>query len=56
MVKGVDSKFIARVNNFIQALPLHLDPSDREKNNNGGYIDFTEAYDWHQSTTRFSAT
>jgi len=45
MVKGVDSKFLARVNNFIQALPLHLEKSDIDKNNNGGYIDYTEAYD-----------
>ena len=45
MIKGMDHEFFDRVNDFVQALPLHLDPSDREKNNNGGYIDFTEAYD-----------
>lgn len=45
MIKGMDHEFFDQVNNFLQALPLHLDPSDRKKNNNGGYIDFTEAYD-----------
>jgi len=45
MTKGMDHEFFDQVNNFLQALPLHLDPSDSEKNNNGGFINFTEAYD-----------
>lgn len=44
MLKGLDYNFIDRVKDFIKALPLHLQANDREKNNNGGYIDFTEAY------------
>ena len=45
MTKGMDHDFFDQVNNFLQALPLHLDPSDSEKNNNGGFINFTEAYE-----------
>ena len=44
MQKGVDPQFIAQVKNFIKALPLHLEPSDRDNNINTGYINFTEAY------------
>jgi len=44
MLQGLDYNFIDKVKDFIKALPLHLQPNDREKNNNGGYIDFTEAY------------
>lgn len=45
MINGMGHDFIDQVNDFVKALPLHLDPSDRDKNTNGGFINFTEAYD-----------
>ncbi len=45
MQKGVDAKFIDQVQNFLKALPLHLQDSDRQFNKNIGFINYTEAYD-----------
>ena len=45
MQKGIDSKFINQVSEFIKALPIHLKSGDKQDNTNTGYINFTEAYD-----------
>lgn len=45
MQKGIDNDFIDRVNQFVQALPIHLEDSDKQENKNTGYISFTKAYE-----------
>ena len=44
MPKGVDEKLIDQIQNFLKALPLHLQDSDRQSNKNIGFINYTEAY------------
>jgi len=41
----VDSELIERCCDFIDQLPIHIEESDLVQNNNGGFINFTEAYD-----------
>lgn len=41
----VDKELIERCLEFIKELPLHIEEKDRVQNNNGGYIDYTQAYD-----------
>ena len=41
----VNESFIKQIKEFIAVLPLHLESKDREKNNNGGFINFTESYE-----------
>jgi len=45
MLKGVDTAFIDQIKNFLNALPLHVQDADRERNKNIGSINYPEAYD-----------